>query len=95
VGAELRRALGDRPFYLSFDVDALDPAHAPGTGTPVPGGLTAREAFALLRALAGAAPCGMDVVEVCPARDVQDATSTLAAHVLYEGLALAALASRR
>ncbi len=92
VGAELRTALGARPTYISFDVDALDPACAPGTGTPVPGGLTSREAFALLRALAGAPLAGMDVVEVCPALDQGDRTSTLAAHLLFEGLALLSLA---
>jgi len=95
LGAELRAALGARPTYLTFDVDALDPAFAPGTGTPVPGGITSREAFALLRALAGAAVVGMDVVEVAPALDQGDRTSALAAHLLYEGLALLALAGRR
>jgi len=94
LGAELRAALGARPTYLSLDVDALDPAFAPGTGTPVPGGLTTREAFALLRALAGAALVGMDVVEVAPALDQGDRTSLLAAHLLLEGLALLALAGR-
>lgn len=93
VGAEIRAALGSRPAYVSFDVDALDPAHAPGTGTPVPGGLTSREALALLRALAGARLAGMDVVEVAPPLDVGDRTATLAAHLLYEGLALLAVAA--
>jgi agmatinase len=88
IGAEIRIALDRRPVYLSFDVDALDPAFAPGTGTPVPGGLQSREAFALLRALAGTALVGMDVVEVSPPLDVGDRTCTLAAHLLYEGLAL-------
>lgn len=77
--------------YLSFDLDALDPASAPGTGTPVPGGLSTREAFALLRALAGAKLVGVDVVEVAPPLDVGDATSVVAAHLLFEGLALVAL----
>ena len=94
VAAEIRDAVGDRPLYVSFDVDAVDPAFAPGTGTPVPGGLTSREALQLLRALAGARIVGMDVVEVCPALDHADVTSHLAAHVLFEGLALAALAAR-
>jgi agmatinase len=95
IGTELRATLGARPTYLSFDVDALDPAFAPGTGTPVPGGLTSREAFVLLRALAGAALVGMDVVEVAPALDQGDRTSILAAHLLFEGLALLALAGHR
>ncbi|HTN50851.1 MAG TPA: agmatinase [Anaeromyxobacter sp.] len=94
IGAEIRRAVGSRPTYVTFDVDALDPAYAPGTGTPVPGGLTTREALALLRALAGAPLAGMDVVEVSPALDQGDRTSTLAAHLLFEGLALLAAAGR-
>jgi agmatinase len=92
ASAEIRCALGQRPTYLSIDVDAVDPAFAPGTGTPVPGGLTSREALQLVRELAGAALVGMDVVEVCPPLDHADVTSHLAAHLLFEGLALAALA---
>ncbi len=92
VAAEIRQAVGRRPVYLSFDVDAVDPAFAPGTGTPVPGGLTSREALQLLRGLAGVALVGMDLVEVCPPLDHADVTSHLAAHLLFEGLALAALA---
>jgi len=95
VASEIRRAVGARPVYLSFDVDAVDPAFAPGTGTPVPGGLTSREALALLSALAGIRLVGMDVVEVCPALDHADLTSLLAAHLLFEGLALAALSPPR
>jgi agmatinase len=95
VGKEIREAIGDRPVYLSFDVDALDPAFAPGTGTPVPGGLTSGEVLRLLRALAGVRLVGADVVEVCPPLDHADLTSHLAAHVLFEALALAALAPER
>jgi agmatinase len=95
VAGEILRAVGGRPAYLSFDVDAVDPAFAPGTGTPVPGGLASREALALLRALGGLPLVGMDVVEVCPPLDHADLTAHLAAHVLFEGLALAALAARR
>ena len=91
VAARIREAVGDRPVYVTFDVDAVDPAFAPGTGTPVPGGLTSREALALLRGLAGVRLVGMDVVEVCPALDHADLTSHLAAHLLFEGLALRAL----
>lgn len=94
LGRRIREACGDRPAYISFDVDALDPAFVPGTGTPVPGGLTTREALALLRGLAGVRLAGMDVVEVCPALDHADATSVLAAHLLFEGLALLAVATR-
>lgn len=92
VADEVRRAVGDRPVYLSLDVDAVDPAFAPGTGTPVPGGLSAREALGLVRGLAGVRLAGMDVVEVCPPLDHADVTCHLAAHLVFEGLALAALA---
>jgi agmatinase len=92
IAAEVRHAVGDRPVYLTFDVDAVDPAFAPGTGTPVPGGLTSLEAMQLVRGLAGVSLAGMDVVEVCPPLDHADVTSHLAAQLLFEGLALAALA---
>ena len=92
VVREILAAVGDLPLYLTFDVDAVDPAFAPGTGTPVPGGLTSREAIQLVRSLAGTRLVGMDVVEVCPPFDHADATSQLAAHLLFEGLAVAALA---
>lgn len=91
VAALIRRAIGDRPAYLSFDVDAVDPAFAPGTGTPVPGGLTSREALGLVRGLAGLRLVGMDLVEVCPALDHADLTCHLASHLLLEGLALVAI----
>ncbi len=91
VAREVREAAGDRPVYLTFDVDAVDPAFAPGTGTPVPGGLTSAEALRLVRGLAGVRLVGMDLVEVCPALDHADITSHLAAHLLFEGLALVAL----
>jgi len=94
VAHEIRKAVGERPLYVSFDVDAVDPAFAPGTGTPVPGGLTSREALELLRGLAGLDLVGMDVVEVCPPLDQADRTSHLAAHLLFEGLALVALRER-
>lgn len=94
VGRAIAGAVGDRPVWITFDVDAVDPAFAPGTGTPVPGGLSSREAIALLGGLAGVRLAGMDVVEVCPALDHADLTSHLAAHLLFEGLALAALRAR-
>ncbi len=90
IAHQIRTAIGEHPTYVSFDIDAVDPAYAPGTGTPVPGGLTSREALALLRGLAGIDVAGMDLVEVCPDADVSDATSTLASHLLWEGLALKA-----
>jgi agmatinase len=87
---EMRDVLGDRPVYITFDIDGVDPAFAPGTGTPVPGGLSAREALQLLRGLWGTRVVGMDLVEVAPPLDHSDLTSHLAAHLLYEGLALLA-----
>ncbi|KYG08224.1 agmatinase [Sorangium cellulosum] len=93
IAAAIRAAAGDAPVYLSFDIDGIDPAYAPGTGTPVPGGLTSREAIQLLRGLAGIHLVGMDLVEVCPALDHADITLHLGAHLLFEGLAL--LATRK
>jgi agmatinase len=94
IAARILAAVGDRPLYITFDIDGIDPAFAPGTGTPVPGGLSAREAITLLRGLAGARLAGMDLVEVCPPLDHADITSHLAAHLLFEGLALAAVRKR-
>jgi agmatinase len=90
VGETIRARVGARPTYLSIDVDALDPAFAPGTGTPVPGGLSTRELLAFVRALAGVRLVGLDVVEVCPALDHADVTAHVGAALLFEGLALAA-----
>src|SRR5262249_29995498 len=95
VAAEIRERVGNRPLYLTFDIDAVDPAFAPGTGTPVPGGLSSREAIDLVRGLAGLDLVGMDLVEVLPALDHADITSHLAATLLFEGLAVLALARRR
>jgi agmatinase len=95
VAQHIVSSVGDRPVYVTFDVDGVDPAFAPGTGTPVPGGISSREAIALLRGLAGVRLVGMDVVEVCPALDHADVTSLLAAHLVYEGLALAAIGRSR
>jgi len=90
----IRARVGDRPVYLTFDIDALDPAFAPGTGTPVVGGLTTREARQLLTALAGLAIVGADVVEVAPAYDVSDTTALAGASITIWLLALH-LARRR
>ncbi len=94
VAKHIQQKLGNRPLYITFDVDGIDPAFAPGTGTPVPGGLTTREALELLRGLAGCKLVGMDVVEVAPNLDHADMTCHLAAHLLYEGLARAAISKR-
>ncbi|MCC7070874.1 MAG: arginase family protein [Deltaproteobacteria bacterium] len=84
-----RRCEG-KPLWVSFDVDAIDPAHAPGTGTTVPGGLSSREARALLRGLRDLHLVGMDVVELCPPLDAKEMTAQLVAHLLFEGLSVAA-----
>ncbi len=88
-----RSEVGSRPLYVSFDIDCLDPAFAPGTGTPVCGGLSTREAFALLRLFAGTNLVGADVVELLPDRDLADITALAASHILFELLAVAATAS--
>jgi agmatinase len=90
ICGEVLETIGPRPTYLTFDIDAVDPAFAPGTGTPVPGGLTSREALALVRGLAGVDLVGMDLVEVAPAYDHADVTALLASHLLFEGIALLA-----
>jgi agmatinase len=87
VEAELALLAGRGPFHVSVDLDALDPAYAPGTGTPVPGGLTSYEALSLLRALAGVSIVGCDVVEISPDHDPSGNTSLLAATLLAELLA--------
>jgi arginase family enzyme len=90
VAAEVRRAIGDRPTYLSFDVGAVDPAFAPGTGTPVPGGLTLREVLQLVRE-PEVQLVGADVVEVSPPFRPCGPDLVLGAYVLFELLAVAAL----
>lgn len=76
--------LGPRPVYLSIDIDVLDPAHAPGTGTPEAGGMTSRELLAMIRALRAVNLVGADVVEVAPAYDHAQLTAVAASHVAYE-----------
>ena len=94
-GARVRERVGDGPCYFSFDVDVLDPAFAPGTGTPEVAGLQPRDALALLRALAGLSFCGFDVVEVSPSYDGPGQITALhAAAIAYEFLALVALTRR-
>jgi agmatinase len=87
----LRERIGSRPLYISVDIDVLDPAHAPGTGTPEAGGLTSRELLSILRGLAGANLVGADVVEVAPAYDHDEITCVAASHVAYEMISLMAL----
>jgi agmatinase len=88
----IARRVGDRPVYVSVDIDVLDPAFAPGTGTPEAGGLTSRELLAVLRSFAGLNLVGADIVEVAPAYDHAQVTGIAAAHVGYE--LLSALAPR-
>lgn len=85
---QIKGVLGDRPTYLTFDIDALDPAFAPGTGTPVWGGLTTWQAAAMLRDLAGINIMGGDIVEVSPPFDTTGATAIAGAHVATEILCL-------
>ena len=87
---KIREVVGDMPAYLSFDIDALDPAFAPGTGTPEIGGLFTWQAQAILRRLAGLKFAGMDVVEVSPPYDVSEITALAAATFAWEYLALLA-----
>lgn len=87
----IRQRVGDGPVYLSFDIDAVDPAFAPGTGTPEVGGFTSREILAVLRRLAGLPFAGFDLVEFLPAYDPAGVTAILAANLVFEFLALAAV----
>ncbi|MDX1891997.1 agmatinase [Mycolicibacterium sp. 050158] len=84
----IRRRVGDAPVYLSVDIDVLDPAFAPGTGTPESGGLTARELLRMLRRLTGLNLVGADVVEVAPAYDHAEITSIAAATVVFDMVGL-------
>ena len=90
LAARVRGVLGEAPCYLSFDIDALDPAFAPGTGTPEIGGLATWQAQGLLRRLGGLAWAGMDIVEVSPAHDHAEITALAGATMAWEYLALLA-----
>jgi agmatinase len=93
-GQLVREKVGERPVFLSFDVDFLDPAFAPGTGTPEIAGFSTAEAVAFLRGLRGLRLAGCDVVEVSPAYDGPgQQTALAAANVVWELLALRALTS--
>ena len=86
LGKEIRRDLGDHPTYLTYDIDSLDPAFAPGTGTPEIGGLTSMQALQLIRALRGVNLVGGDLVEVSPPYDPSGNTALTGANILYEML---------
>jgi agmatinase len=92
VADVVRKVVGDGPAYLTFDIDCLDPSTAPGTGTPVPGGLTSFQALSILRAMKGMDFKGMDVVEVSPPYDHAEMTSNAAAMIAAEMLCLKAWA---
>ena len=94
TAAGLRERVGDSPAFISFDIDVVDPAFAPGTGTPEPGGLSAHDALAIVRLLTGIDFVGFDVVEVIPAYDPAGQTAFLAANLAYEMLSLVALRRR-
>lgn len=95
VVERIRERVGDRPVYLSIDIDVLDPAFAPGTGTPEAGGLTSRELLAVIRGMAGLDLRAADVVEVAPAYDHAQITGVAAAHVVYEIVSVLARATQR
>ncbi len=88
VVEQTRQHLGDKPVYLTFDIDCLDPSYAPGTGTPVCGGLTSHQAMAIIRGLKGINIIGMDIVEVAPAYDIGEITALAASHLAMEMLYL-------
>lgn len=86
--AEVRTTLGDRPVYISFDIDSLDPSVAPGTGTPEPGGLTSIQGLEIVRGCRGLNVVGGDLVEVCPPYDTSGNTAMVAANMLFEILSI-------
>ncbi|MEW5812470.1 MAG: agmatinase [Actinomycetota bacterium] len=90
----LRTRVGSRPVYVSIDIDVLDPAHAPGTGTPEAGGITSRELLEILRGFRGLNLVGADVVEVAPAYDHAEITGVAASHVAYDLVSLLALGAQ-
>jgi agmatinase len=81
--AQIRQRLGQQPCYLTLDIDCLDPAFAPGTGTPEPGGLSSSQVLTLLEELSGLNMIGMDCVEVAPAYDHAELTSSAAATLVW------------
>jgi agmatinase len=91
VAKKILKRVGKKKAYLSFDIDALDPAFAPGTGTPVAGGLTSREALMMLRLLAPINFVGFDVMEVSPPYDQSEITAIAAAHVAMHFVSLVAM----
>jgi guanidinobutyrase / D-arginase len=90
MSQRIAERVGDRPAYISVDIDVLDPAHAPGTGTPEAGGLTSRELLGVLRTFTALRLISADIVEVAPSYDYAQITGIAAAHVGYELLSAVA-----
>lgn len=88
IAERILARVGDNPVYLTFDIDCLDPAFAPGTGTPVAGGLTTFHALEILRALRGINVVGMDIVEVSPPYDHAEVTALAGATIAMEMICL-------
>ena len=95
IVAAIKQRVGDMPVYLTFDIDCLDPAYAPGTGTPVAGGITTDKALKIIRGLQGLNLVGADVVEVSPAYDHAEITSLAAATIGLELIYLMASDAER
>ena len=93
--AEIREQIGSGPVYISMDIDGLDPAYAPGTGTPEIGGLTTPQALEIIRGCAGLNIVGCDLVEVAPAYDTTGTTALVAANLVYEMLCVLPGVERR
>ena len=95
VCARIRDRVGDRQAFISFDIDVVDPAFAPGTGTPEAGGPSSAQALELIRGLHGIDFIGFDVMEVIPSYDPGGVTATLAANLAFEMMSLSAVRHRR
>jgi guanidinobutyrase len=87
-GKEIAQSIGDQPCYITYDIDSLDPAYAPGTGTPEIGGLTTPQAMQLIRALRGLNIVGCDLVEVSPPYDTSGNTALTGANIMFEMLSI-------
>jgi agmatinase len=94
VIAEMKETIGAKPVYISLDIDAVDPAFAPGTGTPEVGGLSSYEILQLVRGLQGLNMIGIDLVEVSPPYDHGDITAILASNLVFEFISLLALSNK-
>jgi len=88
LGKEIAQSIGDQPCYITYDIDSLDPAYAPGTGTPEIGGLTTPQAMQLIRALRGLNIVGCDLVEVSPPYDTSGNTALTGANIMFEMLSI-------